>query len=145
MTSFDTTLTPLRFAKPLLVTSSWFCSLFPATKLHLETYLACFLFCASSGITDRHSEMEGEQNRTSKIKTLHYKHKREKKNKITKKQGREEDTKGKAKLDEALILKCPLQPKPFYHSVKGVNIQQHRKTRQKCEDINTFRNLIPLK
>lgn len=49
----------------------------------------------------------------------------------------EKDTTDKARLDEALILKCLFQPKLFYDSVKGASIQQHRKTRQKCEDINT--------
>lgn len=44
MTPFNTTLT-LWFAKPLLVTSCWFCSLFPATKLHLLTYLHTFCLC----------------------------------------------------------------------------------------------------
>lgn len=100
--------------------------------------------CVSSGITDTHSEMEGEQNRTSNIKTLYYKH-GDKKKKITETQGREEDTKDKARLDEALILKCLFQAKPFYDSVKGASTQQHREIRHKCEDINTFRNLIPLK
>lgn len=42
--------------------------------------------------------------------------------KITETQGRKEDTKDKARLDEALILKCLFQPKPSYDSVKGASI-----------------------
>lgn len=119
MTSFNTTLTPLvckaiagHILLVLLFISSY--------QIAFRDLLSMLSVCASSGITDTHSQREVEQNRTAKIKTLHYKHGEKK---ITETQGKKEDTKDKARLDEALILKCLFQPKPFCDSVKGASIQ----------------------
>lgn len=87
MTSFNTTLTPLvckaiagHILLVLLFISSY--------QIAFRDLLSMLSVCASSGITDTHSQMEGEQNRTEKIKTLHYKHGDKKNHRNTEQEGR---------------------------------------------------------